>query len=129
MTEKVRVCPLMGGKPCLGDGQYNEVTKALDTCMFWIHVQGTNPNTKESVNEPGCSFVWLPILLMDNTKVALETSGAIESMRNESVNTGQSLAAAIVQSLHTNKPAPVPLYAPSDDKMIEVKSDLESENA
>ena len=42
--------------------------------------------SKEDKDEWGCSFAWMPILLVENTFVNKSNSASIESLRNEIVN-------------------------------------------
>lgn len=46
---------------------------------------GQNPQTGEAIDEKGCAMGWLPILLVENSRVAQGTGAAIESFRNEMV--------------------------------------------
>jgi hypothetical protein len=59
-------------------------------CMWFMQVQGTNPNTGEDINEWGCSMAWMPILLIENSKQQRQTGAAVESFRNEMVRANQS---------------------------------------
>jgi hypothetical protein len=78
------LCPLMGCE-CIEDGSIkdNELVK----CRFWINVQGTSPQTGEVVNHYDCSMAWMPVLMIENSKVNRETGAAVESFRNEMVKT------------------------------------------
>jgi hypothetical protein len=95
------ICPLMGGEECVEDGavRNGEMVK----CRFWIHVQGQNPQTGETVNNGDCSMAWMPVLLIENSKVNRETGAAIESMRNESVTTGQQITAALINATNNKQ--------------------------
>jgi hypothetical protein len=53
-------------------------------CMFWTHVRGTSPQGGE-VDMPDCAIKWLPMLLIEGSKVGRETGAAVESFRNEMV--------------------------------------------
>lgn len=83
------ICPMMGGEECVEDGaiRNGEIVK----CRFWINVMGQNPQTGESMNNGDCAIAWMPVLLIENSKINRETGAAVESMRNESVTTGQQL--------------------------------------
>jgi hypothetical protein len=89
------ICPMMGGEECVEDGgiRNGELVK----CRFWIHVQGKNPQTGETVSNGDCAMAWMPVLLIENSKVNRETGAAVESMRNESVTTGAQLTQALMQ--------------------------------
>ena len=89
------ICPLMGGKPCIEDGSI--VDGELCACRFWVNVQGKNPQTGEVVNNGDCAMAWMPVLLIENSKVNRETGAAVESMRNESVTTGQQITNALMK--------------------------------
>lgn len=95
------ICPMMGGEECVEDGaiRNNELVK----CRFWVHVQGMNPQTRETVSNGDCAIAWMPILLIENSKVNRETGAAIESMRNENVKTGDQLTGALLMAANINK--------------------------
>lgn len=75
------ICPMMGGEECVGDGaqRNNELVK----CRFWINVVGKNPQTSEDINSSDCAIAWIPVLLIENSRVNRETGAAVESFRNE----------------------------------------------
>lgn len=87
----------MGGEPCVEDGAIRN--GELVKCRFWIHVQGKNPQTGETVSNGDCAIAWMPVLLIENSKVNRETGAALESMRNESVTTGQQITSALMQAV------------------------------
>lgn len=88
------ICPMMGGEACVEDGAVRN--GELVKCRFWVHVMGKNPQTGETTNNGDCAIAWMPVLLIENSKVNRETGAAVESMRNESVTTGQQLTNAIL---------------------------------
>ena len=94
MTKSKVICPLMGGLECVEDGSIRN--GELVSCKFWITIQGKHPQTGETINNADCSMAWLPILMIENSKINRETGAAIESMRNESVTTGQQLTNAVL---------------------------------
>tara|TARA_R100000482_G_scaffold6823_1_gene2132 strand:+ start:37 stop:333 length:297 start_codon:yes stop_codon:yes gene_type:complete len=75
------LCPLIG-----------ENCRGLE-CSWYTQVRGTNPQTGEEVDEWGCAVTWLPVLLIENSQQQRQTGAAVESFRNESVNTRNMLAA------------------------------------
>jgi hypothetical protein len=56
---------------------------------------GTHPQTGVPLAEWGCAVEWLPILMIEQSKEVRQNAAAIESFRNENVNIGANLAAAI----------------------------------
>lgn len=94
------ICPMMGGQDCVEDGAIRN--GELVKCRFWITVMGKNPQTGETVNNGDCAIAWMPVLLIENSKVNRETGAAVESMRNESVTTGAQLTQALLMA-STNK--------------------------
>lgn len=82
------ICPMMGGKPCIEDGSI--VDGELCACRFWVTVQGKHPQTGETVNNGDCAMAWMPVLLIENSKVNRETGAAVESFRNEMVKANQA---------------------------------------
>ena len=101
MAKDVKViCPIMQGE-CVEDGAIRD--GELVACNFWTNVQGQNPQTGEAVNQGGCAITWIPMLLIENTKVNRETGAAVESMRNKNVTTAEQITSAITQLNETNK--------------------------
>lgn len=81
------ICPLMGCE-CIEDGSIKD--NELVRCRFWVNVIGQNPQTGETVNNWDCSFAWMPVLMVENSKVNRETGSAVESFRNEMVRANES---------------------------------------
>lgn len=96
------ICPMMGGKPCVEDGSI--VDGELVACRFWVHVRGVDKNTGAEKDNGDCAIAWLPVLLIENSSVNRETGAAVESMRNESVTTGQQMTSALMQVANNNIP-------------------------
>lgn len=88
------ICPMMGGE-CVEDGAIRD--GELVACRFWVTVHGKHPQTGETISNGDCAMAWTPVLMIENSKVNRETGAAIESMRNESVTTGQQIAGALMQ--------------------------------
>jgi len=82
------ICPMMGGEECVEDGAIRN--GELVKCRFWIHVQGKNPQTGETVSNGDCAMAWTPMLLIENSKVNRETGAAVESFRNEMVKANET---------------------------------------
>lgn len=102
MAKDVKViCPMMGGDECVEDGAIRN--GELVKCRFWVTVMGQNPQTGETVNNGDCAIAWMPVLLIENSKVNRETGAAVESMRNESVTTGQQITGALIAAANVNK--------------------------
>jgi hypothetical protein len=95
------ICPMMGGDECVEDGAIRN--GELVKCRFWVTVQGKHPQTGEIVNNGDCAIAWMPVLLIENSKVNRETGAAVESMRNESVTTGQQITGALIAAANVNK--------------------------
>ena len=77
--------------PCVEDGALRD--GELVKCRFWVAVAGQNPQTGESMNYHDCAMAWLPVLMIENSKVNRETGAAVESLRNENVTIAATLAA------------------------------------
>ena len=75
------LCPLIG-----------EDCRGLE-CSWYTQIRGVNPQTGEEVDEWGCAVTWLPMLLIENSQQQRQTGAAVESFRNESVNTRNMMAA------------------------------------
>lgn len=72
-------CPLDGFKPC----------RELE-CAWFIKVVGKNPQTRQDIEDWGCSMSWMPILTIENSQQQRQTGAAVESFRNEMVKANES---------------------------------------
>ena len=72
--EQGKFCPLIG-KDCIGL-----------QCSWFSQVRCLNPNTGEEIDDWSCAVTWLPTLMIENSQQQRHTSSAIESFRNETVN-------------------------------------------
>jgi len=93
------LCPLMGSE-CIEDGAIRD--GELVKCRFWVHVQGKNPQTGETVSNGDCAFCWTPVLLIENSKVGRETGAAIESFRNEMLRSNEQILLQNTEKQWTN---------------------------
>jgi len=75
--EQGKYCPLIK-KDCIGL-----------QCSWFTQIRGMNPNTGESVDEWGCAITWMPMLMIENSQQQRSTSAAVESFRNEVVDSNQ----------------------------------------
>ena len=71
--EQGKFCPLIG-KDCIGL-----------QCSWFTQVRGMHPQTGEEIDDWGCAITWLPTLLIENSGQQRATGAAIESFRNETV--------------------------------------------
>ena len=67
-------CPMDSFNPC-----------RQTECGWFTQLRGTNPNTGEPIDEWGCAIAWLPILMIENSQQQRQTGAAVESFRNEMV--------------------------------------------
>jgi Zn-finger protein len=89
------LCPLMGTE-CIEDGAIKD--GELVKCRFWVHVQGKNPQTGETVSNGDCSFCWTPMLLIENSQQQRQTGAAVESFRNEMVKANESSQKLLIET-------------------------------
>jgi hypothetical protein len=59
-------------------------------CSWFTQMRGSNPNTGKEIDEWGCAMTWLPVLLVENSQQQRQTGAAVESFRNEMVNSTKS---------------------------------------
>lgn len=62
---------------------------AIHRCAWFVQMAGQNPQTGEVVDEKGCAMSWMPVLLVENSRVSRGTSAAVESFRNEMVKANE----------------------------------------
>ena len=62
------------------------IGETLHRCAWLVTLAGLNPTTGETLDEQGCAMAWLPVLLIENSKQQRSTAAAVESFRNEMVD-------------------------------------------
>ena len=67
-----------------------------------MQIRGNHPQSGAEIDEWGCSVVWTPFLLIENSKLQRETGSAVESFRNEMVKSNYSATAAMVEAIAQN---------------------------
>ena len=72
-------CPLIK-KPC-----------AEHDCTMYMQLQGTHPQTGETINEFSCAVTMIPVLLIENSQQQRQTGAAVESFRNAMVEDNNKL--------------------------------------
>lgn len=83
--EQGKLCPLLK-KDCVGL-----------QCSWFTQVRGTNPQTGQEVDEWACAIAWMPMLMIENSQQQRQTGAAVESFRNEMVNSNQKAMNALLQ--------------------------------
>ena len=63
-------------------------------------MRGINKNTGDDIDQWGCSFGFLPMLLIENAAVSNRTGAAIESFRNEMVNANNQTLEALTNPMN-----------------------------
>jgi hypothetical protein len=72
--------PAPKGEVCPFNGK--DVSRVCHKCPLYVQVRGTNANTGAEVDHWGCSFAFLPMMLIENTQMERQTGAAVESLRN-----------------------------------------------
>lgn len=71
--DKKQDCPFWRG-PCIEN-----------KCRLYIQIMGTNPNTGEHVTKCGCSFEFIPMLLIENSQQTRQVGAGIDRFNNDMV--------------------------------------------
>lgn len=91
------ICPMMGGEECVEDGAIRN--GELVKCRFWVNVMGKHPQTGETINNGDCAMAWMPVLLIENSKVNRETGAAVESFRNEMTTANETSQQVLMEAV------------------------------
>lgn len=51
-------------------------------CRWLFRMSGENPATGEKVDKSDCAIAWLPMMLHENTKQQLQTTAAVDDLKN-----------------------------------------------
>lgn len=66
-----------------------DVSKVCHKCPMYVQLRGKNPTTGADVDNWGCSFAWMPALMVEAAQAARSGAAATESFRNEMVTAQQ----------------------------------------
>lgn len=78
------------------------------SCDRWMNVQGRHPQDGVVINQYKCIDDWMPLLLIENSKLLNEVGAAIESFRNETVKLSRvTHTKQIENDNHTYKTLPL----------------------
>ena len=79
-------CPLLKGtcvngfvKGVMPESEDGERTK----CAFFITLAGTNPQTNEVINDPGCSIPFLPIIQLEGNQHVRQVAASTDKVANQ----------------------------------------------
>ncbi len=82
-------CPL--GAKCEEVKTEADGRQILYRCPWYYHLHGKHPQLGTPVDAWECSIKWLPMLMLENTKEAIETVASLNSFRNEMVRGQQTV--------------------------------------
>lgn len=72
------VCPFLN-KECI-----------KEQCQLWTHIRGNHPQIQdEFIDMYDCSIKWIPVLLIENSKVSRETAAEVQTFRKDMVSSNQ----------------------------------------
>lgn len=87
MEVRVADCPL--GAKCEEVKTEADGRQVLYRCPWYKQLRGKNPQTGELADEWDCAIGWLPLLLIENTKEAIENTASINVLRNDLARSNQ----------------------------------------
>ena len=90
-------CPLLKGV-CLNGfvkGMPESETGERTTCAFFLQLAGTNPQTGESVNDPGCAIAFMPIIQLEGNLHMRQAVASTDKVATHLGNRRRELANAI----------------------------------
>lgn len=67
------------------------VDNKIHKCMWHTKLSGNDPATGEPMDKWGCAMAWMPILMIENSMQQRQTAAAVESFRNEMVQSNSAI--------------------------------------
>lgn len=87
-------------------------------CRFWVHLLGKDPQSNATIDAFGCSFEFLPKLLLENSQQTRQTCASIDRFNEDMVRMN-----GIVSAVQAAPPA-LP-HAPSQTLLADPQTDRE----
>ena len=84
-------------------------------CAWFIQLRGKHPQTGQDIDEWGCNASLTPLLLIENSNMQRSTAAAIESFRNEMVNSNFTATEAMVKAIANTAKPTLKVINASDD--------------
>lgn len=72
--------PAERGETCPFNGK--DTSKVCHKCPLYVQLRGRDMNSGQEVDRWGCSFAFLPMLLVENSGQQRATGAAVEQLRN-----------------------------------------------
>jgi len=88
--EVTKTCPL--GHSCR-----KVVGEAVEECMWYIKMEGENPQNGDRVDLYDCTINWQTILIVEGNKEQRGTAASVQSLRNETIKR-QDAALGVIAS-------------------------------
>ena len=84
-NRKEMCCPL-NGKMCI-EGKREDFAKnkagAPETCRWWIHLYGADPQTGGILDQFDCAVAWLPTTTIETAQKTNQVSAEVNEVRKE----------------------------------------------
>ena len=87
MIEVKKTCPF--GHTCR-----KVVGDAIEECMWYIHMEGENPQNGEKIDKVECAIVWQPLLMIENSRETNRVAETVQELRGEHVQGVKALLGA-----------------------------------
>ena len=69
-------------------------------CVFYQNLVGKNPQTGADINNWGCVFTFIPVLIIENTKAQRDTNATVQEFRTESNAHNSAVGTSIAALSH-----------------------------
>jgi hypothetical protein len=83
------------------------------TCPWWKLIRGKHPQSEETFDQWGCAIEWLPVLLVENSQMQMQTAAAVDKVATEVNNANEQqtalraeLVGSVVRTMITASRAP-----------------------
>jgi hypothetical protein len=96
---KIVMCPMLQTE-CLEDGKWNDEKKQMETCRFWIGLEGKNPNKPdETIQSHDCAFAVQPLMMINIANEVRRLSSDVQQLTKEERMIGSQITASILTAL------------------------------
>src|SRR6516165_10754934 len=74
-----------------------DVSEVCHKCPWWTRIIGKHPQSEELVDNWHCAIAILPMLLIENAQVGRSTGAAMETFRNDIVDSAKGAISTAIQ--------------------------------
>lgn len=118
-AQKGMTCPTLG----------KDMSTVCHKCPLWIKILGKDPQSDETIEGWDCSWALLPIMLIENAQMQRHTGAAVESFRNETLNSNERTMQVMARAVQVAGAQMANAHTETSNRLITALTAVSAANA